>query len=78
VRPTEDLVEQRELDLPVARATELRPKVRCPEAALAHLFLKRRNQPLSHGSCMSHACLTTKSSGSTSVHTKSSTHISSS
>ncbi len=48
-RATEDLVHQRELQLAVAGATELRPEMTGPEAPLLHLLLERRQYLLGTG-----------------------------
>ena len=48
VRASEDLVEQRQLDLAVAGAAEVRTEVARPQAPLAHLLLERWDQRLTH------------------------------
>src|SRR6202521_6283300 len=46
-RAPEDLVHQRELDLPVALPAELRPEMARPQFALAHFGLQRPHQLVS-------------------------------
>ena len=46
--PAEDLVEQRQLDLPETLAAEMRAEVARPQPALAHPLLERGHEPPAH------------------------------